>query len=182
MALRATSEPSPTMIVRPLCKVPFVLVGSPDYLKRRGYPQHPSELGERHEIVLPTYTSVETVEFSGPDGVFAVKNSAVLKTNDSSMMLQLVRAGIGLAYFPEWIVAQELASGALTRLFPEYTTFAPRVYAVYTSRKYMTTKVRTFIDFISAALAADDSVDGSMPRPIAPARSRGSSPVPGKLG
>ena len=182
MALRATSEPSPTMIVRPLCKVPFVLVGSPDYLKQRGYPQHPSELGERHEIVLPTYTSVDTVEFSGPDGVFAVKNSAVLKTNDSSMMLQLVRAGIGLAYFPEWIVAQELASGALTRLFPDYTTFAPRVYAVYTSRKYMTTKVRTFIDFVSAALAADDSVDGSMPRPTAPARSRGSSPAPGKLG
>jgi hypothetical protein len=42
--------------------------------------------------------------------------------------------------------------------------------------------VRTFIDFVSAALAADDSVDGSMPRPTAPARSRGSSPAPGKLG
>jgi len=77
---------------------------------------------------------------------------------------------------------RKLASGALTRLFPDYTTFAPRVYAVYTSRKYMTTKVRTFIDFVSAALAADDSVDGSMPRPIAPTRSRGSSPAPRKLG
>jgi DNA-binding transcriptional LysR family regulator len=186
MALRATSEPSPTMIVRPLCKVPFVLVGSPEYLKRRGYPQHPAELGERYEIVLPTYANVETVEFSGPDGVFVVKNSAVLKTNDSSMMLQLVRAGLGLAYLPEWIVAQELASDALTRLFPDYTTFAPRVYAVYTSRKYMTTKVRTFIDFLSEALAADGSVDASMPRPMAPASLRGSSsgpsPAPRKLG
>ena len=83
---------------------------------------------------------------------------------------------------PEWIVAQELASGALTRLFPDYATFAPRVYAVYTSRKYMTTKVRTFIDFVSEALAADDSADGSMPRPVAAARSRGSSPVTRKLG
>ncbi|CAH2784571.1 MAG: hypothetical protein CBARDCOR_3783 [uncultured Caballeronia sp.] len=42
----------------------------------------------------------------------------------------------------------------------------------------MTTKVRTFIDFVSEALAADDSVDGSMPRPVAPARSRGSSSAP----
>jgi DNA-binding transcriptional LysR family regulator len=182
MALRATSEPSPTMIVRPLCKVPFVLVGSPDYLKQRGYPQHPDKLSERYEIVLPTYANAETVEFSGPDGIFTVKNSAVLKTNDSSMSLQLVRAGLGLAYLPEWIVAQELASGALTHLFPDYTTFAPRVYAVYTSRKYMTTKVRTFIDFVSEALAADDSVDGSMPLVDAPARSRGSSPSPQKLG
>jgi DNA-binding transcriptional LysR family regulator len=94
------------------------------------------------------------------------------------MSLQLVRAGLGLAYFPEWIVAQELASGVLTHLFPDYTTFAPRVYAVYTSRKYMTTKVRTFIDFVSEALAAE----GSMPRVNAPARSRGSSPNPRKLG
>jgi DNA-binding transcriptional LysR family regulator len=178
MALRATFEPSPTMIVRPLCNVPFVLVGSPEYLKQRGHPQHPAELSDRYEIVLPTYANAETVEFSGPDGVFMVKNSAVLKTNDSSMMLQLVRAGLGLAYLPEWLVAQELASGALTRLFPDYTTFAPRVYAVYTSRKYMTTKVRTFIDFISAALADD----GSMPRAMAPVRSRGSSRVPRKLG
>jgi DNA-binding transcriptional LysR family regulator len=182
MALRATSEPSPTMIVRPLCKVPFVLVGSPSYLKERGYPQHPGELSDRHEIVLPTYANLETVEFSGPDGVVTVKNSAVLKTNDSSMSLRLVRAGIGLAYFPEWIVAEELASGALTRLFPDYATFAPRVYAVYTSRKYMTTKVRTFIDFVSEALAADDSVDASMPPRIAPARARGSSVAPQKLG
>jgi DNA-binding transcriptional LysR family regulator len=182
MALRATSEPSPTMIVRPLCKVPFVLVGSPEYLKQRGYPQHPAELSDRYQIVLPTYANVETVEFSGPDGVFVVKNSAVLKTNDSSMMLQLVRAGLGLAYFPEWIVAQELTLGTLTRLFPDYATFAPRVYAVYTSRKYMTTKVRTFIDFISEALAADGSVDGSMPRAMEPARSRRSSRAPRKLG
>jgi DNA-binding transcriptional LysR family regulator len=182
MALRATSEPSPTMIVRPLCTVPFVLVGSPDYLKKRGHPRHPAELNERHEIVLPTYTSLETVEFSGPDGVFVVKNSAVLKTNDSSMSLQLIRAGLGLAYFPEWIVARELESGALTRLFPEYATFAPRVYAVYTSRKYMTTKVRTFIDFVSEALAADESVGKSIQRPNAPAAARGSSLKPGKLG
>jgi DNA-binding transcriptional LysR family regulator len=158
MALRATSEPSPSMIVRPLCTMPFLLVGSPEYLKQRGHPRRPDELSERHEIVLPTYANIDTVEFVGPDGTFVVKNNAVLKSNDTSMSLQLVRAGLGLAYFPEWIVAAELASGALTQLFPDYTTFAPRVYAVYTSRKYMTTKVRTFIDFLSDAFASDDSV------------------------
>jgi DNA-binding transcriptional LysR family regulator len=171
MALRATSEPSPTMIVRPLCDMPFVLVGSPAYLQARGNPAHPLDLSERHEIILPTYTNIDTVEFTGPDGVFAVKNSVVLKSNDSSMSLQLVRAGLGLAYFPEWLVAPELASGALTRLLPQYTTFAPRVYAVYTSRKYMTTKVRTFIDFLSDAFARDDSLDNTRSRSSTPSSS-----------
>jgi DNA-binding transcriptional LysR family regulator len=156
MALRATSEPSPSLIVRPLCKVPFVLVGSPSYLQRRGEPRRPEDVSANHEIILPSYTnSVETVDFTGPDGTFTVKNNAAFKTNDTSMSLQLVRAGFGLAYFPEWIVAPDLASGALTRVLPQYSLFAPQVYAVYTSRKYMTTKVRTFIDFLSEALAED---------------------------
>jgi DNA-binding transcriptional LysR family regulator len=93
------------------------------------------------------------VTLTGPDGAFTVKNQAVLKTNDTSMALQLVRAGLGLAYFPAWIVEPELASGSLVRVLPSYTAFAPSVYAVYTSRKYMTTKVRTFIDFLSESLA-----------------------------
>ena len=95
----------------------------------------------------------ESVTLTGPDGAIAVKNQAVLKTNDTSMALQLARAGMGLAYFPQWIVEPELASGSLTRVLPDYTAFAPSVYAVYTSRKYMTTKVRTFIDFLSESLA-----------------------------
>jgi DNA-binding transcriptional LysR family regulator len=158
MGLRATFEPSPSLIVRPLCKMPFVLVGAPSYLERRGEPHRPDEVGANHELILPTYTNtVDTVEFTGPDGTFTVKNHAAFKTNDTSMSLQLVRAGFGLAYFPEWIVAPELATGALTRVLPEYSIFAPQVYAVYTSRKYMTTKVRTFIDFLSEALADEVS-------------------------
>ncbi|QSN62272.1 LysR family transcriptional regulator [Caballeronia sp. M1242] len=152
MALRATSEPSPSLIVRPLCTMPFVLAGSRAYLERHGEPRHPDDLA-RHRMVLPTYTNIESVKLSGPDGAVIVKNQAVLKTNDTSMALQLVKAGIGLAYFPVWIVEAELASGALVRVLPSYAAFAPAVYAVYTSRKYMTTKVRTFIDFLSGALA-----------------------------
>ncbi len=38
------------------------------------------------------------------------------------------------------------------RVLPAYTAFAPSVYAVYKSRKYMTTKGRTFIDFLPETL------------------------------
>jgi DNA-binding transcriptional LysR family regulator len=153
MAIRATSEPSPSLIVRPLCPMPFVLAGSRAYLDRHPPIRHPDDIAQ-HRFVLPTYTNIESVTLTGPDGTFTVKNQAVLKTNDTSMALQLVRAGLGLAYFPAWIVEPELASGSLIRVLPAYDAFAPAVYAVYTSRKYMTTKVRTFIDFLSESLAA----------------------------
>ncbi|MDR5756769.1 LysR family transcriptional regulator [Caballeronia sp. LZ035] len=152
MALRATSDPSPSLIVRPLCRMPFMLAGARVYLERQGYPRHPDDLA-RHRMVLPTYTNIEAVTLTGPDGAFTVKHQAVLKTNDTAMALQLVRAGLGLAYFPAWIVDPELASGTLLRVLPDYSAFAPSVYAVYTSRKFMTSKVRTFIDFLSDALS-----------------------------
>lgn len=59
-----------------------------------------------------------------------------------------------LAYFPAWIVEPELAPGTLEHVLPDYSTFAPSVYAVYTIRKYIniTTKVRIFIDFLSESL------------------------------
>nr|WP_255763129.1 MULTISPECIES: LysR family transcriptional regulator [unclassified Mycetohabitans] len=157
MALRATSEPSPSLIVRPLCEVPFLLVGTPDYLARHRMPREPLDI-EAHRIVLPNYTNLDRVELSGPRGRFTIRNRAVLKTNDTSMALQCVKAGLGLAYLPEWIVVTELRDGALLRLLPDYALFSPRVYAVYTSRKYMTSKVRTFIDFLSEALGSDGAV------------------------
>lgn len=110
MALRATSEPSPSLIVRPLCRMPFVLAGSRAYLERHDDLRHPDDVA-RHHMVLSTYTNIGSVTLTGPDGAFTVKNHAVLKTNDASMALQLVRAGLGLAYFPAWIVEAELAAG-----------------------------------------------------------------------
>lgn len=156
MALRATSEPSPSLIVRPLCHVPFLLVGSPGYLQEHGRPREPADI-DAHRVVLPSYTNIETIEFSGPAGKTVVKNRAVMKTNDTSMALQCVRAGLGLAYLPEWIVASELKEGTLVQVLPEYRLFSPRVYAAYTSRKYMTPKVRTFIDFLSESLSPDEA-------------------------
>ncbi|WP_250492237.1 LysR family transcriptional regulator [Caballeronia sp. GAWG1-1] len=151
MALRATSEPSPSLIVRPLCRMPFVLAASPAYIERHGPVRHPDDMA-RHRVVLPTYTNIETVTLTGADGAFTVRNQPVLKTNDTSMALQLARAGMGLAYLPAWIVDPELGAGNLLRVLPGYEAFAPSVYAVYTSRKYMTPKVRTFIDFLSDSL------------------------------
>ncbi len=80
--------------------MPFVLAGSRTYLERRGPLRHPDDIA-CHRLVPPTYTTnIGTVTLTGPNGAFTVKNQAALKTNDTSMALQLVRPGMGLAYFP----------------------------------------------------------------------------------
>jgi DNA-binding transcriptional LysR family regulator len=47
------------------------------------------------------------------------------------------------------LVADDLAAGRLERVFHDELLFAGRLLAVYPTRKYLTAKVRSFLDFIA---------------------------------
>ncbi len=53
-----------------------------------------------------------------------------------------------LGALPLWMVKNDLLTGRLRQILPEQAFFAPTLYAVYTSRKYLTPKVRSLIDFL----------------------------------
>ena len=76
-----------------------------------------------------------------------------MKSDDTTLSYHAVHAGIGIGYLPDWLVADDLKRGDLKRVLPGYQGPASTLYAAYTSRKYMTAKVRSFIDFLGAALA-----------------------------
>lgn len=64
---------------------------------------------------------------------------------------------MGVAFLPEWTVGDDLAAGRLAAVLPAYTLPPLTLYAVNTSREYMTPKRRTFIGFFSAALGGGGS-------------------------
>ena len=80
--------------------------------------------------------------------------SPVLRSDDTTLTLHAVRAGMGMAFLPEWLVDDDLTDGLLTRLVPDYTAPAITLFAVYTSRQYMAPKLRSFIDFLAERLSA----------------------------
>jgi len=80
--------------------------------------------------------------------------SPVLRSDDTTLTLHAVRAGMGMAFLPEWLVDDDLTDGLLTRLVPDYTEPAITLFAVYTSRQYMAPKLRSFIDFLAERLSA----------------------------
>lgn len=153
LALRATGDPSPSLIVRPLCGVPFPLVAAPAYFARRPRPTSVEALRE-HVAVLPSYTSMTEVDLRGPQGTVTAHLSPAMLCNDTTLAREAVLAGVGMAYLPAWLVGDDLAQHRLERVLPEYTPPLITLYAAYTSRKFMTLKVRSFIDFLTQHLAA----------------------------
>ncbi|MES2532050.1 MAG: LysR family transcriptional regulator [Pseudomonadota bacterium] len=157
LALRATQEPSPALIARPLCRLQFHLVAETAYLARMGMPATPADLA-RLGAVVPSYVDIEGMTLKGPDGRTApLRLRPVLRSDDTTLTLHAVRAGMGLAYLPEWLVDDDLAQGRLQRLVPAFAAPAVTLFAVYTSRQYMAPKLRSFIDYFSIHLAGDDT-------------------------
>lgn len=152
LALRVTRDPGPSLIVRPLCTLQFHLVAAPALLKREGRPRGPAEIA-RLGAILPTYVNIDGLEVVGPAGKTRLHLQAAMKSDDTTLAYHAVHAGLGIAYLPDWLVADDLKRGALKRVLPGYDTPRSTLYAVYTSRKYLTAKVRSFIDFFSTALA-----------------------------
>lgn len=152
LALRATaSQNAPSLIVRPLCEVRFALAASRGYVDRYGPFQSPDRLADRPAI-LPAYIKrSEEIPLQGPAGTTTLRVPVALKTDDSSLARYSLLAGIGPGYLPEWLIADDLDSGVLVRLLPQYRPPSVTLYAAYTSRKFMAPKVRTFIDFFSEA-------------------------------
>lgn len=64
-------------------------------------------------------------------------------------MLRLAAiSGAGLIFQPLFIVADDLAAGRLVQVLADYPSAELGIYALYPSRKHLSAKVRTFVDFL----------------------------------
>jgi DNA-binding transcriptional LysR family regulator len=153
LALRVTRDPSPHLIVRKICTIQFYLVAAPAYFARFGVPENIPALAN-YGGILPSYLSTEGFEFEGPKGKVLIRLAPVMRSDDSTYSYHAVRAGIGIGFLPEWLVGEDLASGRLVQVLPQYHQAPQELYATYISRKYLTPKVRTFIDFLTESLGA----------------------------
>jgi DNA-binding transcriptional LysR family regulator len=149
LALRATAAPDEALIARPITKVAFHMVGAPAYLDRAGRPTKLADLAGQAMLHYALYPG-ETFSFEGEHGTETVKLNPVLRSGNETLLHMAALEGMGLAFLPKWLVAEDIAAGRLEHVMPGQVLFEGKLFAVYPSRKYLSAKVRTFIDFVVA--------------------------------
>lgn len=150
LALRATQTQDEGLIARPVTTIRFHLVAAPAYLEKHGHPKSVGEL-DGHRLLMYTLGALgSSVTFGGPGATQTVKFVPVLKTANETLLHLAAVEGMGLAFLPKFLVAQDLAAKRLELLLPERFTSEGTLYGVYPSRRYLSAKVRTFLDFIAA--------------------------------
>ncbi|MBR1175318.1 LysR family transcriptional regulator [Bradyrhizobium sp. KB893862 SZCCT0404] len=152
LALRATSRDrlDPGLVARPLMEVPFQLVGTPDYLERAGRPSTLSDLNGHSLLLYGGMNANGNLTFKGRSGTEAVKFRVVMRSENEIMLHLAALEGMGLVFLPAWMTQSDVNKGALEVVLPEDVMFSIPLHAVYPSKKYLSAKVRTFIDFFAA--------------------------------
>src|SRR3984957_6020209 len=96
-----------------------VVVGAPIYFANRPRPSEPADLMD-HECIRARHASGALYRWKferhGDETRIDVPGSLTLDEPD--LMAQASRAGVGLAYVGEWIVADDIASGGLVEVLP----------------------------------------------------------------
>jgi len=149
LALRATAAPDEALIARPITKIAFHMVAAPAYLDRVGRPSRMADLSDQALLHYSLYPG-ESFSFAREGGVESVKLNPVLRSGNETLLHMAALEGMGLVFLPKWLIAADIAAGRLEHVLPNEAIFEGRLFAVYTTRKYLSAKVRTFIDFLAA--------------------------------
>ena len=67
----------------------------------------------------------------------------------SETVFEAAIAGQGITVLPTFIVGPEIRAGRLQQIMLPYSLNEIAIYAVFPSRKYLSAKVRTFVDFLA---------------------------------
>jgi DNA-binding transcriptional LysR family regulator len=115
----------------------MVVVGSPAYFERHPPPHTPQELGE-HDCIglrLPTYGGLLPWEFKHGERITTVHVAGRLMFNRSDLMADAAAAGNGLAWLPDDMAHEHLASGRLVTTLEDWEITFPGYHLYYASRR-----------------------------------------------
>ena len=153
LAIRIGAMPQSDLIARKIGGVRSVVCAAPAYLARRGVPQTPADLSRHACLGYTLAASASDWRLEGPGGEAVVPVTGPIRADNGDMIRLTALGGAGIAFQPYFIVGDDIEAGRLVRLLPDWQSAELGVYAVYPSRKHLSAKVRTFVDFLAAALA-----------------------------
>jgi DNA-binding transcriptional LysR family regulator len=152
LALRATTPQrlDPGLVARPLMQIEFCLVGSPGYLRRAGRPRKIGDLDGHALLRYSGMGSNEALPLERAEDRRTVAFRTVMQSENETLLHLAALEGMGLVFLPTWMVQQDISAGRLRLVLPDSLRFTTTLHAVYASRKFLSAKVRTFVDFLAS--------------------------------
>jgi len=142
-------EPDSNITIRRLAGTRRILVAAPAYLSRHGVPREIDDL-HRHKLLIYTHANrPDELRFTRGDEQQTIHVKGLLESNDGQILRAAALDGMGILIQPSYIVYDDIVAGRLVPMLDDWDLPRLTVNLAYPSRKHLSAKVRTFIDFMA---------------------------------
>ncbi|CAM2776285.1 LysR family transcriptional regulator [Vibrio mytili] len=152
LAIRIASAPDPSLIGKPISVCESVIVASPGYLATSSTISRPLDL-MRHTCLGYKNFQQHIWHLTKEGSQQSIEVKCNLTANEATTLLHAALCGAGIAIQPTYLANQYIKSGQLQQVLPSWKPEELTIYALYSSRKYMSPTVRTLIDYLSEYFA-----------------------------
>jgi DNA-binding transcriptional LysR family regulator len=151
LAVRVGTTGSENVVARKLGETRLVPCAAPQYLAVHPAPQTPEDLAAHNCFTYEYVTPRNVWRFRDASGAErAVRIAGTLHSNNGDLLAEVAARGGGVVFEPAFIVGPDVRAGRLVPLLQDFIPPPVPIYAVYPSRKHLSAKVRTFVEFLVA--------------------------------
>jgi LysR family transcriptional regulator, transcriptional activator for dmlA len=153
VVIRIGAPKDSDLIMRKLIDNHRIVAAAPKYLEQRGAPSSPEDLAN-HDCLLYNRSGLASWRLVHADGrAVDVEVASRLRCDNGEVAHDWALAGCGLI-MKSWVdVAPDLATGRLVRVLPDWRSAAAPVCALFAQNRQMPTRVRLFLDAMSARMS-----------------------------
>lgn len=155
LAVRIGAPPADsTLVSRVVTTFTAMLFAAPSYVAAHGAPRSLDDLARHDCLIFTSRGRRQPWRFRDRDGTWAkAQGRSRLRLDSGAALRSAAVAGLGIAYLPDFLVADDLAAGRLQQVLPRVSADDATIVAIYPSRRLLEPRVRRFIDLMVDALA-----------------------------
>jgi len=149
-AIRVGDMHDENLIARELAQLAQGTFASPTYLAEYGVPEQPDELTQHWSVnyLSPISGRLLPLEFQRQGVIFTPKLQSKVAVNCVESYIACCCAGLGLIQIPKYDAKQLVETGQLVEVLVNYAPAPMAIAAVYPDRRYVSRRVRVFIDWV----------------------------------
>ncbi|MBN3787806.1 LysR family transcriptional regulator [Burkholderia sp. Ac-20353] len=157
-AIRAGGVDEQFLVARQIGSFGFTTCATPVYLEWHGRPASPDQLYDLPTVGMNASRGSRARPFrfsrDGTNSELLLNHKLVV--NDTNAYLAAGLAGLGIIQAPTYAVRDAIAAGALVPLLEDWVPQAGPINVIYPPNRYLSAKVRVFIDWVVALFERDE--------------------------
>ena len=156
IAIRYGSPKDSSLYGFKICNVPGLLCATEQYLVKHGTPLHPHDLARHNGLFYQLHDIIHDVwRFSDSGGAeYKVKMSGNRASNDGDLVRRWCVAGKGMAVKSCLDVSDDLLSGRVVNVMPDFKPSPSELWLICPSRQSITPAVRLLRDMLKVRCCA----------------------------